>query len=358
MTVVLYSEIGAYISEKQAGRKMDIVGEFPLLPSLSGRVFVGSFSWYYVQQRRKEILRRFALRFPFGICTPSELARSYIACKYPRQRALNVQTEIFKRHITAPLYVQPHHYDSGFYVDIKSAYWQILQVVGWDADYYPGVWLAKGQPMDDFPFAQNRLARNCLVTCGLPSEASVWDGDVQKFIRVKTFNKQINLGIWKLVLDVLHCIAWDCIAAGAIYAHTDGYICSSERVVAVQNAISEWGLESTIKRQGVTDVYGVGSYTIDKFGTKNQHIKTRPYDGLNLPEYNNWLKKRFQAHSQRTQFLWKDLRWEKSPSEQSSLSLPNERFYQPSISAKEASEMHASKIDSNGVIQDELSSSI
>lgn len=354
--MVSYSEIGAYISEKQAGRKIDVVPEFPLLPSLSGRVFLGSFSWYYVQQRRKDILRRFALQFPFGTCTPSELARSYIACNYPRQRALNVQTELFKQRISAPLYVSPHHYDSGYYVDIKSAYWQILQVVGWDADYYPGVWLAKGKPMDDFPFAENRLARNCLVTCGLPSEASVWDGDKQQFIRVKTFNKQINLGIWKLVMDVLHCIAWDCIAAGAIYAHTDGYICSGERVVAVQNAIQEWGLTSTIKRQGVTDVYGVGSYTIDRFGTKNPHIKTNPYDGLDLPEYNSWLKRRFQAHASRTNFLWTDLRWESAPSERSISSLPNGRFYPPSTSAEAASETREIKIGLNGEVTGEQSS--
>ncbi len=348
--MVLYSEIGAYISEKQAGRKMDIVSEFPLLPSVSGRVFLGSFSWYYVKQKRKDILRRYALQFPFGTCTPSELARSYIAVKYPRMRALNVQTQIFKQPISAPLYVSPHHYDSGYYVDIKSAYWQILQIVGWDADYLPGVWLAKGQSMEDFPFAEARLVRNCLVTCGLPSQASVWDGDRQQFMLVKTFNKQINLGIWKLVMDVLHCVAWDCIAAGAIYAHTDGYICSGERLMAVQNAISRWGLTSTIKRQGVTDVYGVGSYTIDKFGTKNPHIRTRSYDGLILPEYISWLRKRFAAHAERTTLIWKDLRWESSPSEPLTSQSPNGRFWQPSISAEEASETPERKIDLNGEV--------
>ena len=354
--MALYSEIGAYISEKQANRKIDVVGEFPALPSLQGRVFLGSFSWYYVKPKRKDILRRYALQFPFGTCTPSELARAYIACKYPRMRALNVQTQIFKRHISAPLYVSPHHYESGFYIDIKSAYWQILQVVGWDCDYYPGVWLAKGQPMDDFPFAETRLVRNCLVTCGLPSEASVWDGDKQQFIRVKTFNKQINLGIWRLVMDVLHCIAWDCIAAGAVYAHTDGYICSGERVVAVQNAISEWGLISTIKRQGVTDVYGVGSYTIDKFGTKNPHIRTRPYDGLELPEYNNWLRKRFAAHAKRTNFIWKDAKWESDTSQPSTSFSPQGKSLMSTISLKEASETPVSRINSDGVIVDELSS--
>lgn len=354
--MVLYSEVMDVIKEKHGKQHIEIVGAFPILPSVVGKVFLGSFSWYYVKEKRKDILRPFALLFPGAVCTPSELARAYIQAKYPRMRALNVQTQIFKRHITAPLYVQPHHYDSGFYVDIKSAYWQILQVVGWDCDYYPGVWLAKGQPMDDFPFAEVRLTRNCLITCGLPTEASVWDGDNQKFTRLKTFNKQINLGIWKLVMDVLHCVAWDCIAAGAVYAHTDGYICSGDRVMAVQNAISEWGLISTIKRQGVTDVYGVGSYTIDKFGTRNQHIKTHPYDGLELPEYNKWLKKRFQAHAQRTNFLWKDLKWVSGPSERSISYSPNGKSLMSSLSQKEALETPVSRIGSYGVIVDDLSS--
>lgn len=352
MTMNLYSKIADHIEEKHAKQKVDIVGQFPLLTSTTDNIMLGNFSWYYMKSKRKEILRPFALQFPTFVSTPSELARAYIEVKYEKQRATKEQITFFRDRSSAPLYCQPHEYASAFYIDIRSAFWQILQIVGWDANYNPGLWLAKGQSMEDFPFAEVKLSRNCLVTCGLPSEASFWNGSARKFERVKTFNRHVNLGIWRLVMDVLHCVAWDCIAAGAIYAHTDGYICSSERTVAVQNAISEWGLESRIKAQGYGIVYGVGAYRIGKTVTKNPKIRTHPFDGLRLPEYNKWLKKRFSEHAARTKFLWSDLKWTKNPSEQLTLSPQPERYLTLSQSVKAASEMRDIRITSTGVIQD------
>ena len=310
--IVSYSSIAEEIKERHAKQTIDVVSRFPLLTSVADNVMLGSFSWYYMRQKKREILRPFALTFPGFTSTPSELARTYLSIKYPRQRALREQLDKFRVPRSAPLYVQPHSYERGVYVDIRAAFWQILQVVGWDADYNPGVWLGRGEPMDDFPFAQIKLSRNCLVTAGLPSEASFWSGDEHKFKSVKTFNRVVNIGIWALVMDVLHCIAWDCVAAGAVYAHTDGYICAAENLPRVQDAISQWGLESRIKLTGQTHVYGVGSYKIGNDATKNPHIHSMPYDGLILPEYNLWLKKRFQKFAMKTTFQWQNLNWPSS----------------------------------------------
>jgi hypothetical protein len=300
----LFSRIEQHLMEKHEKSRMEVVRAFPLIFEQRESVMLGSFSWYYPTSKRKEILRPFAYQFPNFLSTPSELSRSYLELKYTRQRATREQIENFKQPRTAPLYAQPIGYSEGAYIDIRSAYWQILQVVGWDVDYNPGKWLGKKDTMEDFPFPDFKLSRNCLVTAGLPSEASYWDFKKQTFGRVKTFNRFLNLGIWALVMDVLHCVAWDAVAAGACYVHTDGYIAHYSKVQAVQEAISSWGLESRIKNAGRTIVHGVGSYEVGDKVTKNPKNVCAPFDGLMLPPYMKWLKSTFRKHAERTNFIW------------------------------------------------------
>lgn len=300
----MFSSIEQHLMEKHEKQHIEVVRGFPTVSDLSESAMLGSFSWYYPLSKRKEVLRPFAYQFPNFLSTPSELSRSYLELKYPRQRATRQQIENFKQPRTAPLYAQPIGYEEGAYIDIRSAYWQILQVVGWDVDYMPGKWLGKKETMEDFPFPDFKLSRNCLVTAGLPSEASYWDFPKQTFGTVKTYNRFLNMGIWALTQDVLHCIAWDAIAAGAAYVHTDGYICHHSKVQAVQDAIASWGLESRIKTAGRTIVRGVGNYTVGEKATKNHADVCAPFDGLMLPPYNKWLKSTFRKHAERTNFIW------------------------------------------------------
>lgn len=298
-----YSDIESHLQEKHDKKRIDVVNHFEKLDDLTENVMLGSFSWYYPKSKAKDILRPFAYNFGSFISTPSELARSYLELKYERQRATKDQITDFKRVRSAPLYANPCVFSEGAYIDIRSAYWQIIQVIGWDVDYYPGYWLGKKSSMEDFPFPDFKLSRNCLVTSGLPSEASYWNAKDHKIASVKTYNARLNLGLWACIMDVLHAIAWDAIAAGAAYAHTDGYICHRERIEAVQNAVSLWGLESRIKAAGDTMVYGVGSYACGDKITKNSHIEA-PYDGLTLPRYNAWLRSSFRKLAERTNFKW------------------------------------------------------
>lgn len=309
--IVSYSDIEQTLLEKHDGKRIDIISRFPMLDDVQENVMTGSFSWHYTKSHRKDILRPFAYQFPNFISTPSELARTYLGIKYTRQRATRGQIEYFKQRHIAPLYAQPIGYEQGAYIDIRSAYWQILQTVGWDVDYYPGYFIGKKDTMEDFPFPDFKLTRNCLITAGLPSEANYWDCRDKKFKSVKTFNKLINMGVWALTMDVLHCVAWDAIAAGACYVHTDGYICHHSRVEAVISAIAEWGLEARIKYAGRTIVYGVGSYQVGEKATKNPHHAVMPFDGLELPSYNRWLKTRFRALAERTNYKWSS-EWQKS----------------------------------------------
>jgi hypothetical protein len=299
-----HSSVIAKLEERHEKQSIEIVDKFPLLNTVSDNVILGSFSWYWMQAKQKHIMRPYAMQFGNVTTTPSELARTYLELKYPRQRATSEQIKYFKVHTSAPLYALPHTYEEGVYIDIRSAYWQILQIVGWDADYNPARWLGKGVPMDDFAYADIKLSRNCLVTAGLPSDATFWKGEKQVFERLSTHNRVANLGIWTLVNDILHGVAWDAIRSGAIYVHTDGYICAASRTDAVISAIREWGLEARIKKHGYTKVFGVGSYT---FGNTETHTpkQDHAHDGLILSSHREWLKRKVRFFSERTNFIWK-----------------------------------------------------
>jgi hypothetical protein len=289
--------------ERHEKQHIEIVDHFPLLTQIEDNVMLGSFSWYWMTSKHKHILRPHAFRFGELVTTPSEIARTYLEIKYKRQRATQDQLSYFRLKKSAPLYAKPHTYEEGVYIDIRSAYWQLLQIVGWDADYHSGHWLGRGEPMDDFPYADIKLSRNCLVTAGLPSEAQFWKGSEQKFKTMATHNRSSNLGIWALLMDILHGVAWDCVAAGAVYAHTDGYICDASRINAVMGAIAEWGLEARIKKTGKAQVYGVGSYTFGDQST-NTPKQSHAFDGLLLSKDRTWLKSKVRFFAERTTFKW------------------------------------------------------
>lgn len=298
-----HSSIVAHLQERHEKQKITVVDGFPMLTTVQDNVMLGSFSWYWMQEKHKHILRPFAFKFDNLITTPAEVARTYLELKYKRQRATQEQLQYFRVKKSAPLYAKPHRFEEGVYIDIKSAYWQLLQIVGWDADYSSGHWLGRGEPMDDFPYADIKLSRNCLVTAGLPSEAQFWKGSDRKFQTLATHNRSSNLGIWALIMDILHGVAWDAIAAGAVYAHTDGFICSRERVSHVMGAIAEWGLQSRIKKSGEAQVYGVGSYTFGNQST-NTPKQNHDYDGLLLSNDRKWLKSKIRFFAERTNFKW------------------------------------------------------
>lgn len=293
----------AKLQERHEKQDISIVDGFPLLVDVRDNVILGSFSWYWMTAKSKSILRNFHLNFDGVITTPSEIARTYLELKYKRQRATGEQMREFEKARSAPLFAQPHTYEEGVYVDIRSAYWQILQIVGWDADYNPNKWLGRGEPMDDFAYADIKLSRNCLVTAGLPTDTTFWKGNEQVFKRLASHNRTQNLGIWALTMDILHGVAWDAVRAGATYAHTDGYICDAKRLDAVIGAIREWGLEARIKKAGAVQVSGVGCYSFGSEQTRTPK-QDHAYDGLLLPDYYQWLKKRFKFFAERTNFIW------------------------------------------------------
>lgn len=278
-----------------------VMDTFPRLRNIHERCICGSFSWTLPDSKRRLIYAPNAVYLDGKVCTPGDIARWYLKVKYPRRlRCSTAQYEEFAKHRHHPLYAIPCMIEDGYYVDCVSAYWSILKVVGWDVEYMPGRLLGVGSLMTDFPFAGNKLARNCLITNGIAMTMKLWDGKEQRLLSMKQGSPKRNLGLWAIVQDVLNGLAVDVIRAGALYVHTDGYICSGQSLPRVMEAIASWGLPAKIKYQGKATIYGSGAYDIDKHVHKQLIAVPQPIDSLCAPNHHEWLRAKFRYHAERT----------------------------------------------------------
>lgn len=264
---------------------------FPL-QEIDSMTILGSFAWSSPASKRKWVHIKNA-RLDRVWSTPADRARDYLTVnKFHKQRR-RVTTQqyeaVIARRRSHPLYAEPCVLEDAVYVDIKSAYWSILSLVGWDVDYNPGRWLGVRSSVSDFPFKDDKLARNSLVSVSLPGTMRVWTGSKLSFIQRR--NPFVNMVLWSLIHDTLHGVASDVIKAGALYCFTDGFICPSDREGAVIDAISAWGLPAGVKERGKAVIRGVGDYDIGTHRSKRPRKYDRAFDNIE-PVHKAWLRRR------------------------------------------------------------------
>jgi hypothetical protein len=252
--------------------------------------------------KHRIIQEKNAIPFADTYASPSDLARLYLNLRWKKVRRRITTTqwkEFYENHRSTPLYVSPCHLDNAYYIDIRSAYWTILRSVGWDVDYHPLGWVRVVDPLtvNDFPFPAQKMARNCLVSLAADGTRvmQIWDGQGIKY--QKGGNPLVNKMLYAFVCDVLNTVASECIAAGAVYAFTDGFICSSDHVEHIDAIIRSWGFDASIKHRGPCDVSGVGAYSFPDYTTKKfRRQAMRPMSKIN-PVSVDWLKPRFKHFS-------------------------------------------------------------
>ena len=265
-----------------------VVSEFPSLYTVPEPVIFGDFSWTLLKSKQRWIIKRVVLDIGNGPQTPTEIARDYVDAAFPRKlRAYADQIPLIKMHRSAVLYAVPGRVLKGVYLDVKSAYWSIVKIVGYNVDYFPGKWVGQGRDMSDFPLPEHKLARSSLVSMGLMHPLKMWDGE--GLIPMKKVNPRVNFGLWALVQDVLHGIAADLKQFCSLkYAHTDGFIVPYHEMETAVAIVSEkWGLPVRIKVQdnqeaiGLTQVYGVGRYEVGPVRTKTVgYTKPEPFNNI------------------------------------------------------------------------------
>lgn len=268
------------------------VDVFPSLYSIHTFTFIGSFAWTNTVEQWKIVNAKNAILTSLGWKTPAEIARDYVASTYSKPgRVKTTQYQEFMRHRTAPLFALPGVYEKSLYLDLKSAYWSILQVIGWDVDYFPGKWLSVKSDNRDFPYWKNKLARNCLVSVGVSGKGKAWDGS--KLVFHSKQNKYTNNMLWAAVQDVLAGVAHDMKRAGAVYIHTDGYIVEEKNYVSAMEVFDTWGLVGTIRSEGRHEVIGAGTYSSpNKPNNRMANMTPKAFENIN-PVQVDWLRDRF-----------------------------------------------------------------
>jgi hypothetical protein len=265
---------------------------------LKETAILGAFS-YALQESKSRLVRADLLVSVNGTAeTPPALARDYLMLKFTKaERIKHVQLIRLKAgYRDFPVLAKPQTFDEGFYVDIRSAFWSIMEVIGWRVDYYPGKWLMRGQGVRDFPFQgverQQKIARHALVSAGALTEMSQWRPKERKIVSVKGGNPLVNSQLIGLVHDVLSAIAFQARQLGAIYTATDGHICPDQQSLKkVVQLVADWGLEARVKAYGPGEVRGAGAYTVGPARSKSPAMGR--ISNLKKGEYDAWLQPRF-----------------------------------------------------------------
>lgn len=283
------------------------VPELPDLAELHERTIIGTYSYYGLVSQSRKVWIPGAIRLDGCIETPSAIARDYIGWKYGRAGTVRKgQLDVIRGGSAGvPLYAQPCRFRHGWYLDVQSAYYSILNVVGWDVDYWPEKWLGRGEPPADFPFPEHKRARNCLVSCAIGGDVPCYDPSAtwaDRFEPLKVANALSNQQLWRLVRDVLMSIGAQAVLAGAVYVNTDGYIVTDESAKAqLEQIIADWGLKARLKAWGAGRVVTHGVYDIGRelHSDPQRHpANARPamiQQRVNYVPYASWLQKRFAA---------------------------------------------------------------
>ena len=280
------------------GMRVDIVDIMPRLSCLSHPTFLGGFAWTSKAGKYRYLLNTSLINYTHDIVvTPGDAARDYLHVKYKRASAISKKQIAHFRDVkrSAPLFAKVATDFDGVYVDIKSAYWSIILRAGWDVDYMPGGWLVKRSDNSDFPFPQHKLARNILVTAGLPTVTTLYVPETREFHQIRS-NDLPNWQIYALCMDVLNAIADEVLrsCSTCIYVNTDGFILNASEVERVGEIIESWGLRWGVKEAGETRVWGAGDYDIGKRKSRRKRYTPHPFHKIQVVGDPRWLKKRFR----------------------------------------------------------------
>ena len=272
------------------------VEELPVLVDLREASIVGSFSVIKMESRQRILKEDICIELPEGMGeTPSAIARDYLTDRYQHGAILKHQQILDVRGGVAPmpLYAIPCQFEHGYYIDIRSCYWTMLQIVGWNVDYWPDRWLQPGEAPADFPFPDHKVARNCLVSSGIISDVVMWHPD-KGLQQLKRGNSLANSQLYRLISDVLNAVADKMRALGVVYINCDGYIAPNYRsMTQAVNWLTDWGLPVRIKAEGRGEIYGAGSYRVGRMKSRRFVKEPQSINNVYYIQHADWLHERF-----------------------------------------------------------------
>jgi hypothetical protein len=166
-----------------------------------------------------------------------------------------------------------------YYVDLKSAYWQIYRKLTLDQAWPRG----QGQmPLLPVANALNawKPARNAVVGITRSYQSVMEMGGKISYRPLK--NPYLNPAIWRTIQSVLHELAEAACQMGAVYVATDGYIFREEKGADnFLQLLRNNGLFFRAK-EGNGWINGWGRYRVGdkKTALADQEVYTQPLDNI------------------------------------------------------------------------------
>jgi len=245
-----------------------------------GTYFIGGSNSLYIPRGKIKYLDKSACRpWPnleneVGPLSPAEAARTELMREWPELKRVGWSP----RQVTLFDHRSPLHYTGPAvgpmtYIDLDAAYSQIYARLWLDTTYpraYHGQYPLSG--------VANRLsiwkgARNSLIGICRSRDATAYKGT--KRITIKVKNRYLAPGLWATVQSVLHWIASEAIARGAIYVNVDGYIfpgAADPFSVEFMERLSELGLRWSIRSEGDGEIVAWNNYRIGFTKTKSYRL--------------------------------------------------------------------------------------
>jgi hypothetical protein len=279
------------------------VKQLPDPEELEEYTMLGSYSFSLQETRRRLISTRMEI-LPGIFETPAAISRDYLRLIYGRgPRFTKKQIQVVSQLPPEPNIAYPQTFIYGYYVDIKSCYWSIMNIIGWNVDYNPGLWLYPGKAPSDYPFPEHKIGRNCLVSAGMMQGIPVYNPHWlprEPYSVLHSGNVLQNYQLVRLIHDILNSIAVQALSSGAVYANKDGFICpTAKSAQSVKAIIADWGLSSTIKAEGPGEIKASGTYQVGTAKTLNYEkvASPHPMEILYRLPYMNWLQDEFSFYA-------------------------------------------------------------
>jgi hypothetical protein len=301
----------------------------PELRTLQEPTILGTYSFVKQISQTRLLKAPDCVRLDGCIESPSAVARDFLSWKYrkgPRVKHTQIQ-RLRGGFLAPPSFAKPCSFEHGFYIDIRSTYWSIMNTVSWKVDYWPGKWVGlQAEPPVDFPFPDHKISRNCLVSAGLSHGIQRYvPGDKSTVESITPGNPLANLSLFRLICDILNAIGFEAQERGAVYVNNDGYIATSSTIAReICQIVFDWGLEPRIKYEGPGWVRAIGSYKVGNHKTRREMIAQKT-TRLREPAGASWLQKRIAKLAAMRERRESDRKESKAPGSPEKGSAPSQR---------------------------------
>ena len=233
---------------------------------------------------------------------PADLARAWVRdwYKLPLRRRKNQM----ERSYRAPLHARKGTYGDCVYLDIKSAYLQVLSL-GYDVEYRPNHYIGAWPVKLPEEIRRNKFCYAISVAMSASQISNLQVMGKEGLFTHKPLNLYSNPCLFNLAQDTLNAIAGDVLAVlgpDCPYINTDGFIVTRGNEGIVTSICEDYGFRVGTKAEGETEIFGTASWKVGTEQTRRMDKSSQDFTGPIMDKTSrDWLRKRWSLWSAKVQ---------------------------------------------------------